>query len=169
MDGFDYTDRNCETPADSIEVAFDASTTAHLDFVNEDLIPILHQLEAGTLAGDRRAWVGYASLRFTGKSCAFLAIQQWERTCIIEIAGLKSLDGDGIFVRRIQQAATAREAHIHWGQRNDEMTATDVDRYPMIGAWREKLAELTNGGRANQFSDEFTRRVGLEPRLPWED
>ena len=57
---------------------------------------------------------------------------------------------------------------LHWGQRNDA-TRDDIDRLfgpasgsDRIGAWRDVLDLMTNGGANNAFSSAFTRTVGLE-------
>ena len=60
---------------------------------------------------------------------------------------------------------------LHWGQHNDA-TAADIQRLfgdissptnGHLGAWRQALADITDGGSRARFSNDFTRRTGLEP------
>ena len=40
-----------------------------------------------------KAFVGYASIRFTGKTRALIGEQRWERTAVVEVACLKDVAG----------------------------------------------------------------------------
>jgi hypothetical protein len=57
---------------------------------------------------------------------------------------------------------------LHWGQRNDS-TEKYLDRFfastGELARWRDHLAALTGGGRMNRFSNDQTRKWGLEVRL----
>jgi len=163
LDGWDYSDRDCITNADSIEVAFDASTDLAVRFINESLIPRTRQLIDGELTGKPMAFGGYASMRFTGRTQALIGIQKWDRTCIIEVAGLRELGGIGPLLDQLEADAKGMGATVHWGQRN-HLTRADVEAsYPTIDRWRNVLGRLSSGGDPLTFSSAYTRAAGLEP------
>jgi len=163
LDGWDYSDRDCITNADSIEVAFDAGTDLGVRFINESLIPRTNQLVDGKLTGKPMAFGGYASMRFTGRTEALIGIQKWDRTCVIEVAGLRELSGIGPLLDQLESDAKTMGATVHWGQRN-QMTRADVDAmYSGIERWRGVLARLSSGGDPQTFSSAYTRAAGLEP------
>lgn len=159
MDMFDYADHACVTDGDSIEVAFDASGTAHVDFVERNIFTAAADLLA------RKEAVGvYVTLRFTSSTRALLGIERWTQSCIIEVAGLKRFKGLTTLLQRLQTEAIKAGGTVHWGQRNDMLTAPDVTRsYPELPRWRESLRQIGGGRPGDQFSTAFTRLVGLEP------
>ena len=166
MDRHDYLDQSCTVNVDSIEVFFPADDPMLLAFVDALIAFEIRQERQG------RAFVGYASLRFTGRGAALLSPSRWERTCVVEVSGLRDVEG----VRELIDYAIAlsRDRNfggiLHWGQRNESDAAdieyrfgdpTDPDGGD-LGRWRRALAGITDDGRLNGFSSEFTRRTGLE-------
>lgn len=167
MDTHDYLDVSCNVNVDSVEVFFAADSDELIAFVDALLAYEAAQEHEG------RAFVGYASLRFTGRTRALLGEQRWYRSCAVEVACLRDTDGGQ---QLIDYAVTlARNPNIggilHWGQRND---ADGEDTYRAFGrpdpsdpltndldTWREVLQELT--GSRTGFSNGFTRQTGLEP------
>ncbi len=166
MDVHDYLDRSCNVNVDSVEVFFDA--------VDDRLIAFIDAL----LAFERgqefngKAFLGYASLRFMRRSRALIGMQKFDLTCSVEIACLKDVSGSQDLID--YAVALARNPNIngllHWGQRND-YTRAEVERIygdsPLnpggnLGLWRQALRRITDGGRLDGFSSEFTRRTGLE-------
>lgn len=166
MDQHNYLDQSCEVNVDSIEVFFEANDPMLLAFVDALLAYEIRQERQG------KAFAGYISLRFTGRTRALIGEQRWPLSCAVEVAGLKDVTG---VTELIDFAiATSRDRNysgiLHWGQRN-ESNRVDIDHRfgdgatPAggdIGAWREQLAKLTDGGRLDAFSSNFTRQVGLE-------
>jgi hypothetical protein len=163
LDRFNYRDRACITNGDSLEVAFDASAGAHVDFVDGPLFDLTRRLLDGSLTGTPAAFGGYASMRFTARTRALLGIQKWDRTCIIEVAGLKSLSGMGTLLDALESAAKGMGATVHWGQRNNLIRSEVEAMYPSIERWRQWLRYCSGGGPIEQFSTSYTERAGLEP------
>ena len=94
-------------------------------------------------------------------------------TCAVEVACLRDVSGSQELIDYAVQLALNPNygGILHWGQRNDAVVA-DVERLfgdsrtvtnGDLGAWREALNIITEGGSLDGFSSEFTRRVGLEP------
>jgi len=172
LDRWNYIDRNCENSADSLEVAFPASSPQLLEWINlmfaaaRDLTNgTLHWPGHGRISGPL-AFAGYASLRFTGLTRATIGIERWEPTCIVEVAGLKALDGIAPFLDRIEADAKSLGATVHWGQRNS-LTLDEVDRmYPGIEQWRSGLGRLSRNGLEQTFSTTHTQQRGLEVVQP---
>jgi hypothetical protein len=170
MDIHDYLDQSCFVKGYSVEVFFDAT--------DDRLIAFIDQLIAFEKAQElqARAFVGYASLRFTQRSAALLGMQRWRTTCSIEVAGLAGVPGSKELVE--YAALLARKptmgAVLHWGQHNDYMLA-DVERLfgdranppaSPLGRWRQALSLVTDNGRLDGFSSQFTRDRGLEVITP---
>jgi hypothetical protein len=169
MDQLDYTDKNCKSSADSIEVAFDATEQIVVDWLERVFVRIdeLHRGDL-VLAGTAQrhpaaAFAGYISLRFTSRSRANLAIQRWPRTVIVEVAGLKGLSGIDALLDAIERDAIDMGATVHWGQRNIA-TASDVEASfgAALDEWRSALSELEPAG-GSRFATSFTDARGLRP------
>lgn len=165
MDRKNYLDRSCEWNVESVEVFFDANDDRLVAFVDALIAFEINQEFRG------KAFLGYASLRFTGRTRAKLGMQRWKTTCAIEVAGLADLSGSRDLVEYATQLALNPNIGgiLHWGQRNTA-TASDIERLFGIGyeasggplaRWRSALGKITGGGDA--FSSEFTRHTGLEP------
>ncbi len=166
MDRKDYLNISCEVNVDSVEVFFDAVDDRLIAFVDALIAYEMMQEFNG------KAFVGYASLRFMGRSRALIGMQKFDTTCAVEVACLRDVSGSQ---ELIDYAVTlARNPNIngllHWGQRND-YTRAEVERIygdsPLnpggnLGFWRQALRLVTDEGRLDGFSSEFTRRTGLE-------
>jgi hypothetical protein len=143
---------------ETVELFFDAAGTAHTDFVNEDLLPTFDALRR-----QEGPVLGYVSLRFTGRSDAYLAMQQWDRTCSIEVALLKGVNGNDTLLRQLERAALLRGGSVHWGQGNT-LTAADVSRmYSRYDLWREQLRFLSADGGLSTFENSYCEKRGLVP------
>lgn len=165
MDRKNYLDRSCEHNVESVEVFFDAADDRLVAFVDALIAFEINQQLRG------KAFLGYVSLRFTGKTSATLGMQRYSTTCAIEVAGLVDLSGSKDLVEYATQLALNPNygGILHWGQRNTS-TASDIERLfgtgidPQGGGplrrWREALVRITQGG--DTFSSDFTRRTGLE-------
>lgn len=159
LDQKNYLDRSCEVNVDSVEVSFDA--------VDDRLIAFIDALIAFEIAQELngKAFVGYASLRFMGRSRALLGMQKFETTCAVEVAGLKDVSGSQDLVDYAVKLALNPNINglLHWGQRNDYKRRDVEFRYGAdLITWRAALARITKNGQLDGFSSEFTRRTGLE-------
>jgi hypothetical protein len=170
MDGHDYFDQSCNVNVDSIEVFFDATDPMLIAFVDA-----LTTFEIGqeTMA---KAFVGYASLRFTGRSRALIGEQRHPLTAVVEVAGLKDVTGTKELIDFATTLALDPNfnATLHWGQRNESMRSHVQRRFgdrpgnPTgdLHKWRAALSRLTRNGKLDGFSSAFTRRLGLEVVTP---
>lgn len=162
MDRHDYHDESCNVNADAIEVFFDATDPMLVAFVDAVLAYEIRQETRG------KTFVGYLSLRFTAETRASLGPERWPHTCVVEIAGLKDVDG---VTELIDYAiALSRDPNfggiLHWGQRNPSNAADIAFRFGAGGdlaIWRAELSWITEDGRLDAFSSAFTRQTGLEP------
>lgn len=171
LDRHDYLDESCNVNVDSIEVFFDATDPMLLAFVDALLVfEIRQNIDSGNV------FSGYISLRFTGPTRALIGMERFGRSCAVEVAGLKDVRGT---TELIDFAVTlARDPNfsgiLHWGQRNDSSMADIHSRFgdgigeppADLGDWRSALSRITDNGRLDGFSSEFTRRVGLEIVTP---
>ncbi|MDQ3756231.1 MAG: hypothetical protein M3394_00030 [Actinomycetota bacterium] len=159
MDGHDYLDQSCNINVDSIEVFFDATNPMLVAFVDALITFEIAQETVG------KAFMGYASLRFTGRTRALIGEQRHPLTCVVEVAGLRDVTGT---TELIDFATTLAldpnfDAVLHWGQRNEAMRSHIEFQFDgPLQRWRKALALITDDGRLDRFSSEFTRRTGLE-------
>ena len=142
---------------DSLEIALEASTDAHIAFVEDSIFPLFEDVaKRGHTAG------GYVSLRFTAKSVATIAMQRWNPTCSIEIALLKGIQGNYEILGRLHDEAIRSGGTVHWGQRNTTTSDDVAKMYPHLAQWRAALTEL--GHTADDvFDNDFCRHRDLEP------
>src|SRR3954447_1178231 len=171
MDGHDYLDKSCNVNVDSVEVFFDAADPMLIVFVDALIAFEARQEFSG------KAFVGYASLRFTSATTALIGPERAPTmTCVVEVAGLKDVRGSAQMVAFAESLALNRNFNgiLHWGQRNNS-TAADIERRfgdradapgGQLGAWRKALSSLTQNGRLDGCSSAFTRRTGLEVVQP---
>jgi hypothetical protein len=173
MDEHNYLNVGCVAPGDTIEFFLDADSPDLPTFIDHVLGRVL-QVYAGLFTGGQfAAFGGYISLRFMNQSQATLAMQQWPRTCSIEIAGLSRVLGTGPFLQTLEEDAKKFGAlFLHWGQRNNWPMREIEKRYgstaplsPMF-KWRSALSGLTDHGRYAAFSTEFSKHKGLEITTP---
>jgi hypothetical protein len=141
-----------------VEVAFDAVSGAHLDYLHTDLFPTLDRFaEQGIVSP------GYISLRFTRRSAGLLAMQQWDITCSIEVAFLHGVKGNPRILEELQDSAVRRGGTVHWGQRNSLDRAQVAKAFPTLTAWRDQLATVLGDDGREPFDSDYCRSRGLEP------
>jgi hypothetical protein len=164
MDGQDYLDKNCNINVDSIEVFFRANDDMLIAFVDAQEV------------GAGRAMMGYASLRFTGQTGALIGQEKFPLTCAVEVAGLRDVSGSKELIDFASMLALSRtfKGILHWGQRNESTRAQIQERFGdtfdnrtgMLHRWRAALSRITENGRLDGFSSEFSRNTGLEIVTP---
>ncbi|MFG3422538.1 hypothetical protein [Micromonospora sp. NPDC048063] len=166
MDQRDYLNVSCEVNVDSVEVFFDAVDDRLIAFVDSLIAFEMKQEFEG------KAFVGYASLRFTKRTRALIGMQKFDTTCSVEVACLRDVSGSQELVDYAVKLARNPNIRglLHWGQRNDN-TRDEVEGIygdsPLnpggnLGFWRQALRHITEDGGRNGFSSEFTRQRGLE-------
>jgi hypothetical protein len=103
-------------------------------------------------------------------------MEQFARTCAVEISGLKDVTGSTALIDFALTLANNPNFRVneggilHWGQRNTstmdnvQQTFGDTLSQPSgnLHIWRGVLSNLTDNGRLDGFSSQFTRQVGLE-------
>jgi hypothetical protein len=161
--GFAHTIMSSPNPGEcvargfALEMAFDTTDGSHLRFVDESL-PLLDQwfTEEGLVLG------GWFSLRFVGRSRAYLAPQnRCDRTCMAELVGLRALTSTVPILDRLEDLGRKHGGIQHWGMFRN-LTAADVQRaYPHLDNWRRIRWHLTNQGTIRTFDNDFSVRVGL--------
>jgi hypothetical protein len=140
--------------SDSIEVVFDATSANYLAFLDE-ILPIAPSFQQA----------GYISLRPSLGSSALLSMHNgygMNRASSIEIASLKNLPGNAAWMSYVHQAAVRYGGRPHWGQYN-KLDAVDTAMLyaGALTPWREALTIVS--GTSKVFSNEFTRKRGIEP------
>lgn len=173
LDQADYVDESLSVNVASTEAFFDADSPALPAFI-EALVAFEREQETRG-----KAFVGYVSLRFTGATRALLGPQLFQHTCAVEVSGLADVDGSVALVDHAERLAleAGGAALLHWGQQNGADAAAVAAAFAAAGAthrldaWRAVLSELTEEGRRDGFSNEFSRVKGLEvgPLLPSAD
>ena len=167
MDGHDYFDQSCNINVDSIEVFFDATDPMLIAYI--DALLAFETTQELTLG---KAFVGYISMRFMGRTRALIGPQQYPLTCAVEVAGLQDVDG----VKELIDFAIALaldnnfKGILHWGQRNESLRTDIEERFGdsptnptgPLHEWRQALSLITHKGKLDGFSSSFTRQTGLE-------
>ncbi len=149
----------CASRGLALEMAFDATNNSYLNFVDEALQILDAARSEGFVLG------GWLSLRFVGRSRAFLSPQQSARTCMVEAVGLRGLRSTSVLLSRLEAAGRRHCGIQHWGMFSD-LDDRDVTRvYPKIDRWREIRRQITNNGTLHTFDNAFTERCGLS-RMP---
>ncbi len=171
MDGHNYLDQSCQVNGRSLEVFFDAADPNLLTFVDR-----LLKFEIDQEFGEGHSVVGYISLRFCGATSALIGQERFARTVAVECSGLGDVNGSTQFVDFAAKLALDPNIKgiLHWGQQNPSTQAEIEFRFgdsvsqPFgpLHTWREVLALLTENGRLDGFSSQFTRRAGLEVVKP---
>jgi len=141
----------------ALEMAFDATDGSHLSFMDE-VLPLLDQW----LSDEGLVLSGWFSLRFVGKSRAYLAPEnRTDRTCRAELVGLRTMESTAPLLNRIEAVGRKHGSIQHWGMFRN-LTREDVVRgYPHLNAWRRARWQLTQQGKLRTFDNEFSIRVGL--------
>jgi len=145
----------CAARGLSLEVAFDATTQSHLRYMDEAVTILDTARRQGLALG------GWLSMRFVGRSRAYLSPQKSARTCMVEATGLRGLRSSAVILGRLEAAGRSHGGIQHWGMFSD-LTRADVEgAYPRLKTWRQIRWNLTNGGKLHTFDNAFSERVGL--------
>ena len=142
-----------EFRSDSIELVFDATNEAYVDFLDTILV---------SSASFRQA--GYISVRPSRSSRATLSMHNigTSHAVSIECATMKGLPDNRSWMEYLQREGLQRNGRPHWGQVNK---LDDIQVLTLYGAnlirWREALLRVSQ--ESTLFSNNFTRQRGLEP------
>lgn len=152
-----------ERLVESFEFAVDISACA--TFV-ERILDLVAELRVGP-----DALVVNINLRFTRKTRAMLGMQQFDRTCHLEIYTFKGVAGNGAFHLRLITLAKEQRAIPHWGQ----MHTPDFDFKALFGenleTWRWAMNKIASEARRSPtlFWTEFARTRRLLDFTPTPD
>ncbi len=139
----------------SSEYAFDATSPDYLDFVDE-----VRRL------GSRPYIPGTLTLRFQRKSAAFLSMQRYPETVLVEISAPIGYEPVKDFMEAVDRIARRHRGIPHWGQAH-AITPREVKNIygKDFRKWLKVLRTLSKHGHASTFSNSFTRERGLEPHV----
>jgi FAD/FMN-containing dehydrogenase len=103
------------------------------------------------------------NLRFTQRSRALLAMQQFERTCHVEIYTLRGIAGNSAFHKRMFEVVREFQALPHWGQLHDpEVDASTLwGGHLAIWQWAMNFIATNSPGTSDLFWTSFARERGL--------
>jgi hypothetical protein len=153
MDGYDYSAPpvNCYKVL-SLEIILDATNNHYLNFI-EDLFQIVDDaVNQGIYLA------GLFAIRFSGRSNAYLTMQQEERTCAIEISPLTDADSTVELLKRFEDAIIPYGGRAHWGQIHQRCY---TDTYRNFARWLAIRAVITNNGTIHTFDNDFSLRCGF--------
>jgi D-arabinono-1,4-lactone oxidase len=154
LDTHDYSLDGAQS-GDSVEFFFDASGGDHLSFIDAVI----------DLSNKHSPVFGYMGIRFTPRSSALIAMQQFDLSVSVEISTARARQEDvyADFWDDVHAAAADRRGIPHWGQELRQSTDEIANHYGTnLGTWRRMLAELSIDS-PQTFSTDFSRIVGLEP------
>jgi len=148
----------CAARGLALEVAFDATSPSLVAYVEEAMMTLDQRRAQGLVLG------GWISLRFVGPSRAILSPQQFARTCMIEIVGLRALNGTAPLLDELEKMATRHGGIQHWGMFGiPNLAAASLPRaYPRLDSWRRVRREITSNGTVRTFENGFSGRLGLD-------
>jgi D-arabinono-1,4-lactone oxidase len=128
-----------------------------VDFVNAAIATI--NAATGTFL------TGYVSLRFTGSTRAYLGMQQWIRTCAVEISVFQGqftqsrlTQGEYALLTNILDMAYQYGGIPHWGQLVDLNVQGHGSLYPRYTQWRQVYARMSNSFTARTFENALSSR-----------
>jgi hypothetical protein len=146
----------CAAKALGLEMAFDATGAAHLNFLDAALM--LLDNERNT---NGRVLGGWISVRFVGKSRAVLSPQQTARTCMVEVVSLRSMTSTKPLFDALETLGTSMGGIPHWGMFYFPNKKNVMRDYPRLNTFRRVRWELTNVGTVHTFDSQFTIDTGL--------
>lgn len=115
--------------------------------------------EVARLRGGPDALIVNVNLRFTRRSRALIAMQQFDRTCHAEVYTVRGLDGNAAFHAVLERIAAEFGATPHWGQLHAPPRDPGVlfgDRL-RVWQWAMNLLATAGVGTPNLFWSEFVR------------
>lgn len=104
---------------------------------------------------------GYVSLRFTGKTRACLGMQQWDRTCSIEVSTPPGIKGLLSLLDVILSVMYQHGGKPHWGQMIDMTVKGHGSIYPRFAEWRRVYERMSNGFTIRTFENDLSNRWQL--------
>jgi hypothetical protein len=153
---------DCMRQVDGLEFALDLSPGSEKLFAFvDDVIALTDEFLATNMPA------GFVmSLRFTKGTEALIGMQQFSRTCSVEVLMLRGLNGESDFLQRLYGIARLHDAIPHWGLIH-EVDAAELRRLygNRLHDWCVILRRLIDqgGGKTQTFSTSYTVTRGLEP------
>jgi hypothetical protein len=120
---------------------------------------VLAAFDQGVNSEDKIFPAGWLSLRVTGRTKAYLGMERFDTSGMIEVVLIGRPDGHGL-VRLVEQLTRNEGGALHWGQSNGMARFIDLESAygnDRIDKW--KAAQRALGG--DTFTNIFMRRCGL--------
>ncbi len=111
------------------------------------------------------------NLRFTRPTRAMIGMQQFEKTCCVEVYTVRDMDGNEAFFTGLEPILRAFNAVPHWGQFHpadmDFHSVFRRDGRDKLAVWQTQLDRiaLESGGTPNTFRRDFVLERGLLSEL----
>lgn len=135
-----------------------------IDFVNA-IMAVAAEFRTGS-----EALVLQINIRFTRATKALLGMQQFDRTCHVELFTIKDLNGNRAFERQLEPVLERFAAVPHWGQIHNPRTDY-ANRFGMrpgsrrtnLEVWQESINRLASASEThpNTFRHAFALERGL--------
>lgn len=120
---------------------------------------VLAVFDQGVDSDSKMFPAGWLSLRVTGRTSAWLGMERFDPSGMVEVSLIGRPDGHGL-VRLVEQLARNEGGALHWGQSNGMLRFIDLESTygnPRIDAWKAVQRALGGG----TFTNVFMRRCGL--------
>jgi hypothetical protein len=110
----------------------------------------------------RDALVLQINLRFTRGTAALVGMQQFDRTCHVELYTIRGLNGNAEFDRRLEPVLERFAAVPHWGQLHNPRTVASRFGRTRLEAWQQAIDALaSDSATPNTFRHDFALNRGL--------
>lgn len=120
---------------------------------------VLTAFDQGVASDSKRFPAGWLSLRVTGRTIAYLGMERFDPSGMVEVSLIGRPDGAGL-VRLVEQLTRTEGGALHWGQSNGMLRLIDLESTygnARVDSWRAVQRAL--GG--DTFTNLFMRRCGL--------
>jgi hypothetical protein len=157
MDRFWGQQRPVAQPSYSIEMSFPAvDELGRLGFAG-----FVDALIQDINAADDTFFVGYVALRFTGATRATLGMQQWDKTCAVEISVVQGIRGLEEMIGRLYRIGINHGGLPHWGQMLDLGVQGYAGVYSGFHEWRKAYQRMSNEFTQRTFDNALSSRWQL--------
>jgi FAD/FMN-containing dehydrogenase len=142
--------------AASIEIAFPVNDALHF------LEDVVFDIMKNSMVSAKQYIAGWISLRICGQTDALLGMERFAPTAFIEVSLVASPAASSI-IGQLQTKAIAAGGILHWGQANDQLTSTIVQKAytsQAITDWQH-YRQVFGHAPGSIFNNNFTARCGL--------